>query len=107
MRAVARRIARLEDRLGPADGTRFLLLVSRAGQPLALTKQRCTEILDESGYLPTGTGFFSLVMLSNIPCGLNAEELERYLREHGGELSPNGRASARPPAAPTSAQAWK
>jgi hypothetical protein len=48
---------------------------------------RCLQILDECGYLPTCNGLF-LVNLLNIPNGLNADELERYLREHGSELLP-------------------
>ena len=39
------------------------------------------EILRESGHLPTGP--FGVVSLWLLPEGLNAKELEQYLREHG------------------------
>ena len=64
-----------------------------AGWGLALDSDTCLQILRECDYLPTGCGF-SVVFLCDIPDGLNAEELERYLRERGAKLSPN---SARPP----------
>ena len=43
------------------------------------------EILRECGYLPTGPGF-GTVRLIEIPDGLNAPDLETYLREHGAEI---------------------
>jgi hypothetical protein len=44
------------------------------------------QILRESGFLPTGPGFGS-VLLCQIPRGLNAEEREKILREKGrGDL---------------------
>jgi hypothetical protein len=51
---------------------------------LALDQDRCIEILRECGHLPTGPGF-GIVNFCEIPEGLNAKELERYLREDGAE----------------------
>jgi hypothetical protein len=47
-----------------------------------LSKERCIEILKESGHLVTGP-WFSLVNLHRIPRGLSAQDTERFLREQG------------------------
>jgi hypothetical protein len=79
------RIARLEDHFGTATGKPLVLLVvCKAGWGLALDRDRCIEILRECGHLPTGPGF-GIVNLCEIPDGLNAQELERYLRKDGAE----------------------
>jgi hypothetical protein len=84
MRTVVRRIAKLEDRFWPGNGKPpLLLVVTAAGRELALDQDRCIQILRECGFLPTGP--VGLVNLGEIPDGLDAEELERYLREHGAE----------------------
>ena len=86
MNAVARRIDKLEERFGTADGkSRILVVVVPAGLGLALDQDRCIAILDECGFLPTrGVG---VVDLGKIPKGLNAEELERFLsRLEGGPI---------------------
>ena len=88
MRAVLGRIAKLEDQFAPTAGKRLLLVVSHAGWGLALGQDRCMEILRECGYLPTGSGF-GVVVLGNIPDGLNAKELDLYLRERGAQLCPH------------------
>src|SRR5258707_1137124 len=85
---INRRIRKLEDRYGLADGKpQLLLVVTLAGRVLALDQDRCIQILRECGLLPTGP--VGVVNLGHIPEGLNAEELERYLRKHGAALSPN------------------
>lgn len=85
MKAIARRLRRLEDQFGPEDEKqRVLLVMHKAGCRLALDWDRCFHILDECGFLP-GHGW-SVVYLGHIPDGLNAGELEQYLREHGAEL---------------------
>jgi len=56
----------------------------QGGLGLALDEDRCIQILHESGFLPSGPGF-GLVSFFQIPDGLNAEELERFLREDGAE----------------------
>ena len=86
MRTVTRRIGKLEDTFRPGNGKpQLLLVVTAAGKELALDQDRCIQILRECGFLPTGP--VGLVNLGEIPNGLNAEELETYLREHGAETS--------------------
>ena len=85
MKTIDRRILKLEDRVRPGNGRPLLLLVlCNAGWGLALDQDRCLQILGESEFLPTGHGL-ALVNLLDVPDGLNAEELEGYLRENGAE----------------------
>jgi hypothetical protein len=58
--------------------------MSAVARELALDEERCIEILRECGHLPTGPGL-GIVSLYEIPDGLNAQELERYLRKDGAE----------------------
>ena len=84
MRTVIRRIGELEGTLRPGNGKPpLLLIVTAAEKKLALDQDRCVQILRECGLLPTGP--VGVVNLAAIPHGLNAEELETFLREHGGE----------------------
>jgi hypothetical protein len=86
MRTVTDRIAKLENRLGIAAGKpKLRFVICQAGWGQALDIDRCTDILSECGFLPDGPGI-GIVDLLHIPDGLNAEELERYLRESGAEL---------------------
>jgi hypothetical protein len=87
MRTAIRRIDRLENRLGIAAAKRPCLVVvaARAGCKLALDNDACIEILRESGFLPDGP-HFAAVNLLQIPDGLNAKQLERFLRENGAEI---------------------
>jgi hypothetical protein len=82
MKAVGRRLDRLEDRLAPQGRKQFLIILTHAAQKLALDSDRCVEILREAGHLDTKS-VSCCVDLGNIPDGLDAAELERYLREHG------------------------
>lgn len=85
MKAIARRLRRLEDQSAPAEGKqRVLAVLSKAGWEIAIDQDRCIEILDESGFLTTGP--CGLVNLGNVPMGLNAEETERFVREHAAEI---------------------
>ena len=85
MKTVTRRIAKLEDQFGTAQrGTPVLLVMSAAARELALDEHRCIEILRECGHLPAGPGF-GIVYLYEIPDGLNAQELETYLRKDYAE----------------------
>jgi hypothetical protein len=85
MRTVTRRIGKLEDTFRPGNGKPLLLLVVTAAEKrLALDQDRCTQILGECGFLPTGVPV-GVVNLAVIPHGLDAGELERFLREHGAE----------------------
>jgi len=86
MRTITRRIDKLEIQLGIAAGKPGLLLVvSAAACRRALDVDTCVNILRECGFVPTGPGI-GLVNLLDLPDGLNAEELERFLRERGAEL---------------------
>jgi hypothetical protein len=48
-----------------------------------MRQDRCIQILDEYGFLPTDP--VGLVNLCQLPDGLSAKGLERYLRENGAE----------------------
>ena len=82
MKAVERRLDRLEGRLAPQGRKQFLIVVTDAEQKLALDSDRCVQILREAGHLDTKS-VSCCVDLGNVPDGLNAAELERYLREYG------------------------
>jgi hypothetical protein len=83
--AVARRIRQLEDRFGSAGGPSFLVVTSCV--TLRLDPDTCVRILRECGFVPPdGTGGIVVVHLNKIPDGLNQDEIEKYLREHGAEL---------------------
>ncbi len=92
MKTVTRRIAKLEDQFGTAQReSPDILVMSSAARELALDTDRCMEILRECGHLPTGPGF-GIVSLWEVPDGLSAQELEKYLREHGAEICGSRRA---------------
>ena len=84
MRTIARRLQRLEEGFGLGPETeQLLMVVTAADRGLALDQDRCIEILRERGFLPTGP--VGVVNLGDIPQGLNADELERFLRKDGAE----------------------
>ena len=84
MRTVTRRIGKLENTFRPGNGGPLLLVVVTAAEKGgALDQDRCVQILRECGLLPTGP--VGVVNLAAIPHDLDAEELERFLREHGAE----------------------
>jgi hypothetical protein len=85
MQSLKRRIERLERVPGYGSEGGLQVVVTLAGMELALDSNRCVEILRQSGFLQTGP-YFSLIRLGNVPHGLDARELERYLREHGEEI---------------------
>jgi hypothetical protein len=82
MKTVEHRLDRLEDRFVPQGRKQFLIVVTDAAQKLALDSDRCVQILREAGRLDTRS-LFCVVDLGNLPNGLDAAELERYLREYG------------------------
>ena len=82
MRTVKRRIGRLEDRFAPAQGQQIVVSLYDAGQKLALDHATCTRIVRESGHINPASAI-CLLDFTQIPGGLNAEELEKHLREHG------------------------
>jgi hypothetical protein len=59
------------------------------GRELALNDDRCVDILRECGFLPNGRSF-AVVHFCDIPDGLNAVELETFLRQNGAELCGSG-----------------
>ena len=82
MKAIDSRIRRLQGRLCPDNGQPQRLWVTvLAGCELALDIDRCVDILGECGFLSAGR--FGVVSLCGIPDGLNARELEKYLRTNG------------------------
>ena len=85
MQSLRRRIEHLEHRTGAGTQQGLHLILMRAGAEFALDLDKCAEILAECGFLRTGPGV-SLQDFSDVPHGLNAAELETYLREHGEEL---------------------
>jgi hypothetical protein len=85
VRGLRRRIENLEQHSGVNDGDGLQVLLMCAGQEFALDSDRCVEILRECGYLRSGAPV-SLLYFFDAPDDLDAKQLERYLREHGGEI---------------------
>lgn len=82
MTTMDRRLSKLEDQFGTGSRKPWLLLVlCQAGWGLALDMDTCIQILDECGFLPSVP--VGLVNFMNIPKGMNAEQTERFLQEHG------------------------
>jgi hypothetical protein len=85
MKAIGGRIRKLEHRLCAGGAKPIIWVVTNAAVNLALDDERCVEILDACGFLPSGP--FGVVHLGGIPDGLNAEELEDYLRTNAAQAS--------------------
>jgi hypothetical protein len=85
MQRILRRVEKLENGWNQASEAGEPLVVLLAGQELALDADRCVEILRESGFLARGP-HISVIHLMDVPPDFNATELERFLRESGGEL---------------------
>ena len=85
MKAIDTRIRRLQQQLIPDKGQeQGIWLTVRYGQKFALARDRCIEILRECGLLPTTR--WLVLTFWDIPDGLNAQELEQYLRTNGAEI---------------------
>jgi hypothetical protein len=85
MKAIAGRLRRLEEQLAPADGKpRLVLSVAPAGWSMSLDHDRLMEILDESGFLPAGP--LVVVYPGSVPSDLDAEQAQRFVREHAAEI---------------------
>jgi hypothetical protein len=82
MKSIDNRVRKLENRFCDTK-PQLLWVACQAGWGLALNQDRCIEILGECGFLPTGR--FGVVNLCQIPDGLNATDLERFLRENGAQ----------------------
>jgi hypothetical protein len=90
MKAIDSRIRRLQARMCPEHGQPQRLWVAKlVGREFALDLDRCSEILGECGFLPIGR--FGVVNFMDIPDGLNARELEKYLRTNGARICGSGR----------------
>ena len=90
MKAIDSRIRRLQHRLCPDDGQPQGIWVAIIyGQQFALDRDRCIEILREGGFLPRTR--FVVLHFCGIPDGLNAKELEQYLRTNGAQICGTGR----------------
>jgi hypothetical protein len=81
MNAINRRIRRLQLRLCPDKGEQRLWVLTGPGYGVALDQDRCIQILAECGFLPKTR--FGVLSFCGIPDGLNAKELENYLRING------------------------
>jgi hypothetical protein len=86
MKAVTRRVRRLEARFGCGEGSSQGIQLVVSGPYLALDDDTCLQILRECGFLPARFVGIRLVTLCRIPKGLSAEETERFLREKGAEI---------------------
>jgi hypothetical protein len=60
-----------------------MVVLTRADRVLALDPDTCVGILRACGFLPNRG--FGVVNLGKIPDSLNAEQLERFLRQQGAE----------------------
>jgi hypothetical protein len=83
MRTIGKRLLRLEQRLAPGEPPQLLFFCSSMYEGF-LDIQRCRRVLGECGFLPTTPGMH-IVNLWDLPEGLNGEEVDRWLREHGAE----------------------
>jgi len=83
MKAIGNRIRKLEDCIFPTRQEQRLWVTTLPNSKFALDLDRCKEILGECGFLPTVR--FGFLDFMDIPDGLNAKELEQYLRKNGGE----------------------
>ena len=89
MKAIDSRIRRLQQQLRPDEGQPQRIWVTvLAGQEFALDQDRCIEILRECGFLPSTR--FLVLHFCGIPDGLNAKELEQYLRRNGARICGTG-----------------
>ena len=75
VRALTRRLDRLEDHYAPADGPRkrFTVVVSALGRPLNLGGSTCRRRLGPDGTMT------ELVQLDGSRDGLSDEELDRFI----------------------------
>ena len=92
MKTVTRRLDRIEEELGATSGKRDEILrvvCTRADTLLALDVEGCVKVLEEYGFLPTGREA-TVIMLADIPDGLDVSETREYLRTHGAALCGTG-----------------
>jgi hypothetical protein len=99
MRALSRRLNKLDHQFGLSHKHPRLLMIVTGYRTLAIDEDACVKILDEAGFLPAGG--VGVVNLMDLPPGMNAAETERYVRENGAKIcgprvaqSPDGVGSA-------------
>ena len=87
MRTVDRRISRLEDRFAPHQDKEpvLIVVVNRVDRELALDNDACVQILREGGFLRGPS--VRVVRFERVPEGLDAPNLEKFLRENGSRLT--------------------
>ena len=89
MKAIGNRIRKLEDRIFPTRQERRFWITKLPNRKFALDQDRCEKILGECGFLPNVR--FGVLNFMDIPDGLNAKELEKYLRTNGAQICGTGR----------------
>lgn len=84
MRNIHTRLEKVERRMGVGVNSEPVcrIMMTALNQPL-LPAERCMEILTDAGYWPRKERAFSMVVLLNVPRGLNERQTEMFLREHG------------------------
>jgi len=89
MRNIERRLSRLQDRLGVGPNT-VRYVVAFTNRDFGAAQDNYMKILDEGGFLPAAG--VVIVDLNLIPRGLNAKEMERFVRENGARICGSSRA---------------
>jgi hypothetical protein len=85
MRAIDRRLSKLEQRLGIAGAApRYLIILNDRELVHTDDADIYIKILDEAGFLHTAG--FGMVDFSQIPLGLSGKEAERFVRENGAKI---------------------
>ena len=87
MKAVVRRIDRLEERFMPEpEEEPSVMILRRVDRKLALNNDACLQILRECGFLRGGS--ICVARLGDIPDGLSAAESDKFLRRNGAKIAP-------------------
>jgi hypothetical protein len=84
MKAIGRRLNKLEHKFGMAPSDRLVMIATAGATSYGLDKDTCVTILDEAGFLPKSG--IVLVNLLDIPSGLGAGETKKYLLENVEEI---------------------
>jgi len=86
MKALGRRLEKLEEQFGCGRERGLVSIVMRAGQRWPLDSDTCLRILEECGHLDRRRPY-TVVDFLDMPDDVDAQEIERILREHGAELT--------------------
>jgi hypothetical protein len=83
MTSIDGRVSKLEHRFGVAGSAIiFLVILIEGGGGTAADAY--LQILDEAGFFPASGSY--MVDFSVIPSGLNAKEVEKFVRENGARI---------------------